>query len=203
MLDLYVKTHNQTGLKYLGMTTNPSSKYPGSGKKWKNHIQKHGRDISTQILLATEDKQEFRDTALFFSNLWAVETSTEWANCKPEEGQGNSSETSRKLALERVENGTHNFQGVRGTEQSKRNHREHPEMRAHLYGGRLQREVAQNRVKAGTHNLQVKGLVSVVDRSGKCSRITSEVYSLQTGPIESREYVHNTSKEAKKRRSIE
>lgn len=197
---LYVKTHNVTGLKYLGMTRKDPCQYSGSGKYWKQHLRKHGINLTTDILLKTDNEIEFKETAMFFSNLWDVEESAEWANCKPEEGQGNSSETSRKLALKRLEEGTHNFQGLKGSLQSKKNHRDHPEMRAHLYGGRLQREVAIKRVREGTHNLL--GSVPVVDRSGKRTRISKELYYAQVGEMPERDYVHFSSHEAK-RRSIE
>lgn len=197
---LYVKTHNTTGLKYLGMTRKDPHKYSGSGKYWKQHLRKHGVNLTTDILLKTDNEIEFKETAIFFSNLWGIEESSEWANCKPEEGQGNSSETSRKLALRRIEEGTHNFQGIKGSLQSKKNHRNHPEMRAHLYGGKLQREVANKRVKEGTHNLL--GSVPVVDRGGKRTRISKELYYAQAGEMSERDYVHFSSHEAK-RRSVE
>jgi general stress protein YciG len=86
---LYVKTHSTTGLKYLGQTraANPH-KYPGSGKRWKHHLKKHGKNISTKILLVTEDKEELKETGVFFSKLWNIVESNEWANLKDEEGDG-------------------------------------------------------------------------------------------------------------------
>jgi hypothetical protein len=85
---LYVKTHNVTGLKYLGQTTQNPFEYKGSGKKWKSHINSHGCDITTEILLETTDKNDLRETGIFFSDLWDVVNSNEWANLKPEEGEG-------------------------------------------------------------------------------------------------------------------
>lgn len=86
---LYVKTHNKTGLKYLGKTTaNDPHAYPGSGLIWKGHLKKHGRDYSTEILLETEDPAELKKTGQYYSNLWNVVESDEWANLQPEEGQG-------------------------------------------------------------------------------------------------------------------
>ena len=36
---LYLKTHNKTGMKYLGITTgDPINSYKGSGAEWKKHI---------------------------------------------------------------------------------------------------------------------------------------------------------------------
>jgi hypothetical protein len=78
-----------TGLKYLGKTSrNNPYKYSGSGVFWKNHINKHGHDIETDILLATEDEQELIETGIFFSKLFNVVESDEWANLKPETGDG-------------------------------------------------------------------------------------------------------------------
>jgi hypothetical protein len=37
---LYVKTHNKTGLKYLGQTSQKDPhKYPGSGTRWRHHLK--------------------------------------------------------------------------------------------------------------------------------------------------------------------
>lgn len=89
MMYLYVKTHNKTGLKYLGKTTSKDPySYPGSGTYWSNHIKKHGYDCTTEILLATKDKEELKETGLFFSKLFNIVNSKEWANLKEESGDG-------------------------------------------------------------------------------------------------------------------
>lgn len=86
---LYIKTHNKTGLKYLGKTKSKDPyKYQGSGIVWKRHIEKHGYDVTTSILLMTEDKQELKNTGLFFSKLFDEVNSKEWANLMEEYGQG-------------------------------------------------------------------------------------------------------------------
>ena len=42
---LYVKTHQVTGLKYLGQTSKSDPhKYTGSGKYWLRHIKQHGKN---------------------------------------------------------------------------------------------------------------------------------------------------------------
>jgi len=47
---LYIKTHNITGLKYLGYTKRKDPyKYKGSGDYWTKHINKHGYDVTTEI----------------------------------------------------------------------------------------------------------------------------------------------------------
>jgi hypothetical protein len=86
---LYVKKHNKTGLKYLGKTTSKDPhKYTGSGKRWKAHLKKHGYDYSTDILLETNSKQELKEIGIYYSNLWDIVESSEWANLTIEEGTG-------------------------------------------------------------------------------------------------------------------
>ena len=109
MYYLYVKTHNQTGLKYLGQTVRDPYKYKGSGKRWKNHLAYHGYDISTKILLVTESKEEMIDTAIFFSNLFDVVKSPEWANIVAETGTGFGSDQAKELNRQRMLDGTHPF----------------------------------------------------------------------------------------------
>jgi hypothetical protein len=86
---LYVKTHQKTGLKYLGKTSREDyHEYPGSGLIWKRHLKKHGQDYSTEILLKTESIEEARETGIFFSRLFDVVNSTEWANLTVEDANG-------------------------------------------------------------------------------------------------------------------
>jgi hypothetical protein len=96
---LYVKTHNKTGLKYLGKTesTDPH-KYPGSGTYWKHHLKKHGKDYTTEIIKECKSKEEFSMWGLYYSSLWDVVESLEWANLKEETGdaRGKLSLASRK-----------------------------------------------------------------------------------------------------------
>jgi hypothetical protein len=70
---LYVKTHNVTGLKYLGTTIKKDvRKYPGSGKNWLSHLKKHGYNYTTEILRECYSKEERREWGLYYSNLWDV-----------------------------------------------------------------------------------------------------------------------------------
>lgn len=85
---LYLKTHNITGMKYLGQTSRDPYKYQGSGLDWKAHIKENGYDVSTQILLITNDMNELAETGLFFSKLWDVQKSKDFANRVPEGGKG-------------------------------------------------------------------------------------------------------------------
>jgi hypothetical protein len=88
---LYVKTHNKTGLKYLGKTTSKDPhKYKGSGTYWLSHIKKHGYDVSTEIIKETFSKDEITHWGVYYSDLWDVVESNSWANLKPETGDGGS-----------------------------------------------------------------------------------------------------------------
>jgi len=97
MIYLYVKTHNKTGLNYLGKTTaaNPHT-YWGSGKHWCSHVKKHGYDVTTTILLATESEEELKETGLFFSKMFNIVASPEWANLIEESGAGGWSHVHNK-----------------------------------------------------------------------------------------------------------
>jgi hypothetical protein len=97
---LYVKTHNITGLKYLGQTqAKDPHKYPGSGKYWKDHLAKHGSDYTTEILHECYSKEEITHLGIYYSNLWNIVESEEWANLKIEQGNGGrqSEEVRRRI----------------------------------------------------------------------------------------------------------
>ena len=115
---LYVKTHNKTGLKYLGKTVSDDPyTYQGSGKLWKRHIAKHGYDVITEILLVTDDKLELKEAGIHYSNLWNIVESKSFANLMPETGDGGAQawteESRKKLSAATV--------GVKATEEAKKN----------------------------------------------------------------------------------
>ena len=85
---LYLKTHNITGLKYLGKTVDDPFTYKGSGKYWKSHIKKHGYDVTTEILFETECPDEFRRVSLEYSDKLNIVENKDFANLVPENGDG-------------------------------------------------------------------------------------------------------------------
>jgi len=97
---LCVKTHNITGLKYLCQTKRDPFKYNGSGKYWKLHLKKHGILHTTTVIKECSSKEELKHWGTYYSTLWNVVASDEWANLKPEEGDGGDPgpEGRRKLA---------------------------------------------------------------------------------------------------------
>jgi len=97
---LYVKTHNLTGLKYLGKTISDPYIYKGSGVYWCNHLKEHGSDISTQVVRECHTESELVHWGRYYSDLWNVVESKEWANLIAEEGPGGawSEESKQKLS---------------------------------------------------------------------------------------------------------
>lgn len=95
MYYLYVKTHNKTGLKYLGQTCKDPFKYKGSGKYWIRHIKQHGNDVTTTILTESEKLADISAAGLFYSNMFDVVNSCEWANLIPEAGTGGHNPASK------------------------------------------------------------------------------------------------------------
>lgn len=86
---LYVKTHNKTGLKYLGKTVSADPhKYKGSGKLWRSHCKVHGYDYTTVVLFQSACKDEIKQQGIYYSQLWDVVASDSWANLKQEECDG-------------------------------------------------------------------------------------------------------------------
>lgn len=104
---LYVKTHNKTGLKYLGKTTKPDPhKYTGSGTRWLNHLKKHGYDYTTEIIRECQTETELIEWGLYYSNLWNVVESEQWANLKEEAGDGGSHGESTRQKMSDSKKGT-------------------------------------------------------------------------------------------------
>lgn len=106
---LYVKTHNKTGLKYLGKTEQEPYSYKGSGVYWMLHISKHGYDVTTEILHECSTTEELKEWGLYYSRLWNVVESNEWANLKEECGDGLSSSDAKRmmsnpLIIEKISN---------------------------------------------------------------------------------------------------
>ena len=88
MIYLYIKTHNKTGLKYLGKTSYNPFNYKGSGKYWKNHIAKHGYDVTTEVIFKSKNLKEIREKGIYYSTLYNIVESEDWANLIVEYGSG-------------------------------------------------------------------------------------------------------------------
>ena len=94
MYYIYKKTHNITGLQYLGYTKNDPYKYKGSGVRWVKHLLEHGNDVTTIVLETCKTKEEVRQLGIYYSELFDVVKSRDWANMKKEEADGGDMSTS-------------------------------------------------------------------------------------------------------------
>jgi len=93
LIYIYVK-RSPLGLLYLGKTIKDPYKYKGSGSRWLNHIKFHNftnKDIETWILHKTEDKEDLKKIGEYYSILFNIVESKEWANLKLESGDGGGS----------------------------------------------------------------------------------------------------------------
>jgi hypothetical protein len=83
---LYCKVHNQTGLRYFGKTIKNPYQYTGSGVYWKSHLKKHGNDVTTVWAHLYNDPAILKEEALFFSKIFNIANSCDWANLTEENG---------------------------------------------------------------------------------------------------------------------
>lgn len=118
MIYLYIKKHRKTGLLYLGKTVQQPYHYQGSGKRWTNHIKVHGYDVDTTILLATDNEDEIKETGMFFSKLFGIVESCDWANIREEDGSGG--DTSKFIDYEKRNLGLKGktYEDIHGTEKA-------------------------------------------------------------------------------------
>jgi hypothetical protein len=142
---LMVKTHRKTGLKYLCKTTQNPFKYKGSGKYWLLHLKRHGEEHDTEIIRECDSTDDLKNWGIYYSNLWNVVESTEWANLKPETGDGGSLKGHLKSAssVEKRSGDNH---------PRKKNPEKWEDVGNHLKKRADGTSMASDRVKAGTHN---------------------------------------------------
>ena len=75
-------------MKYLGKTSQDPFVYKGSGKRWVNHIKKHGYDVTTEVLGIFSNLEEFKKVSILLSEQLNIVKDDSWANLKIEEGDG-------------------------------------------------------------------------------------------------------------------
>lgn len=102
---LYLKRHRDTKLYYFGKTaTSDPVKYKGSGRYWKNHLKKYGKNIETVWYQKFYDIQELIGFASAFSEIFDISNSELFANLCEENGldggdPGKTASTKTSLAL--------------------------------------------------------------------------------------------------------
>lgn len=102
---LLIKWHNKTGLKYLCFhkgTRSNCLKYKGSGYYWLNHLGKHGADISTKILFESDDRKMISVMGIYYSKLWGVVDSKDFANLTVECAQTTAEPLQQKDVREKA-----------------------------------------------------------------------------------------------------
>ena len=83
---LYLKQHNETGLKYFGKTTRNPHTYKGSGLYWLRHLKTHGRGVTTIKVWEFTRQDVCTRFALWFSHKFNIVESDEYANLTEEAG---------------------------------------------------------------------------------------------------------------------
>jgi len=85
---LLVMEHKRTGLKYFCKTAQLHclNHYKGSGKYWKKHLAKHGKDISVGVLGIYYEEDRCKSAAKKFSEENDIVNSDAWANLIIENG---------------------------------------------------------------------------------------------------------------------
>jgi hypothetical protein len=220
---LYVKTHRVTGLKYLGKTENKDPfSYKGSGIYWTNHIKKHGYNVETEILRECSNYDEIKEWGIYYSKLWNVVESPDWANLKEECGDGWSRDDMIKQNQNLLKNGKHHFLGEQNPSKKLVREGKH-----HLLGknkisvvdknGNIHRiptdkfdkekfvtlASKEGRALLGKDQQRsYKGLINAIDINGNFVRVSKEIYYSELElPYEKRKFVNPNSKEGKNRRS--
>ena len=115
---LYLKTHNKTGLKYLGITKQDPYKYMGSGLYWTSHLDVHGPEHSTEVLHECTD-DDVEEWGLYYSEKYNIVESNEFANLKPETGYGGTGMTGKAQSEETRQKIRDSLTGVKHTEERK------------------------------------------------------------------------------------
>ena len=89
---LMVKNPKGHNVKYLCkcMDNKDPYEYKGSGVFWRKIINKLDCEIETEVLGHYDTNGELREAGEYYSKLFNVVESKEWANCIPEIGDGGS-----------------------------------------------------------------------------------------------------------------
>jgi len=103
MIYLYIKTHKITGLKYLGKTIKDPFKYKGSGTRWVSHLNKHGNNVTTEIIGTFANNEDLKNFSIPLSEKLDIINSDKWANLKLESGDGG--DTSKYIDYSKLNRG--------------------------------------------------------------------------------------------------
>lgn len=86
---LYIKQHSITGKLYFGKTVKNPEKYYGSGRRWRAHINKYGKEYVTTLWYCLYlDEKSINDFSVMFSKNNNIVESNDWLNLIQETGLG-------------------------------------------------------------------------------------------------------------------
>lgn len=93
MYYLMIKEIEQTGLKYLckrkqSRKSDDHISYKGSGKLWRRILNAHPEYTIKTTVLGLYDRDDLYKYGLYYSNLYKIVESDDWANLMPEQGDG-------------------------------------------------------------------------------------------------------------------
>lgn len=195
---LYVKTHTVTGLKYLGQTKSDPFEYEGSGITWQEHLKKHGKYIKTEIIKECHTKKELKHWGKYYSNLWNVVESKDWANRIIEAGGGGwwlyGDKNPQKRPEVRLKTSIGMKKYLAKNPKTEEQRKRHSEWNKNYWTEETKK----------LHNFGGIGTVCVTDINGISKRIPKEEFDKinKSLPLEQQSFVSVRSKESKRRRDI-
>ena len=186
---LYVK-QSPTGLKYLGITIKNPYKYIGSGIYWKQHLHSHKfllKDITTEIIFSSISHDEIIKMGLYYSNLWNVVDSNDWANLTPEAG---FTKLGSKQSVETVEKRVSKLRGVHRSKETiekiriantgkKKSLESIEKLKTALRGKKQSPEQIKNRTKGRQgyrHSEETKLKLKISNGNKVRNKITGDIY---------------------------
>ena len=172
MHTLYLKT-SPSGLKYLGITSKDPFQYYGSGKYWRRHL-KHKKvklsEINTEVLFQTNDLLELQNKGIYYSNLWNIVESKDFANLMPETGYVSMSgykhsDKTKKVLSEKAIERKHTEESKKKMSISRRGKSNHMKGRSLSKETRLKLSIAgKNRIVTDLHRLNISDSLRGIKR---------------------------------------
>jgi hypothetical protein len=215
---LYIKKHKKTGLKYFGKTTKTNvNSYLGSGKYWKKHINKHGKEYVETIWISEPfyNKELLVEFSTFLSDLFDIEKSSEWANLITENGLDGAPKGVKVKGLKGEKNGMFGktkeqnpfYKKTHSLDQKKKWREMRMGEKNSNYGAKSFTEETYKKLRRpkpkGSNYKGTPGKITCIDKKGNAIQINKELYNCQkqsNKPPCDWEYVNTNSKEAKLRK---
>lgn len=180
---LYLKTHNITGLKYLGQTVRNPFKYRGSGIDWTPHLEKYGNNVKTEVIFTTTNLEELGKVGEYYSELWHIVKAADdfgnkiWANLKPETGDGGGFGNGGGIVAVKDKNG--NTFAVETTDSrllsGELKHVTSGQVTVRdINGGTLNVDINDPRYLSGELKSITTGFVAVKDKNGNTFKVTKD-----------------------------